>query len=487
MSTLALPKLPPGTRHSVRSIRARTTTVTCDFGSIRPPAELHDEGTMVTVAVDGGLGYAAAAGPAEEVAASLLDAASRWAEVSRRSGLLAGLGVDELLPTAGATLSWQSPDVSTALNLSPWLGWLRGEADAMGMREGIVHHRSELRRQRSHQRVWIDGTLRSEQDLLWTSVNLDATADRHGRTQQRSLGGIYGGFSQQGGDTVLARSGFFGAGARVADEAIELCGAEPCPTGTMDLILMPDQMMLQIHESIGHPLELDRILGDERNFAGGSFVRPEMFGTFQYGSELLDVSYDPAPPEDGGQELVSMAADCWGTAAQRVLLIERGVLKRPLGGALSAARARAAGFDVGAVANHRASSWFRPPIDRMANLNVEPGDQRLDQLVASVENGVLMGTNRSWSIDDQRNSFQFGCEWGRRIVGGRLGGLVRDPNYRGHSARFWRNLAGVGDAETCRTLGLLTCGKGEPNQMVTVGHRSPACLFRDVEVFGAAA
>jgi predicted Zn-dependent protease len=245
----------------------------------------------------------------------------------------------------------------------------------------------------------------------------------------------------------------------------------------MDLVLAPDQMMLQIHESIGHPLELDRILGDERNYAGTSFVTLDMFGSYRYGSELLNVTFDPTRSE----ELASYRWDDDGVEAERVHLIERGILKAPLGSVISQTRAGRAG-----TANARATSWNRPAIDRMANLNVEPGESTLEELIAGVERGVLMRTNRSWSIDDSRNKFQFGCEVGRRIENGELKELVKNPCYRGISATFWRSLSGVGDTSTLEVLGTPFCGKGEPNQVVRVGHASPACRFRSVDVFGGA-
>lgn len=238
---------------------------------------------------------------------------------------------------------------------------------------------------------------------------------------------------------------------------------------------MPDQMILQIHESIGHPLELDRILGDERNYAGTSFIKTEDFGRYQYGSSLLNVSFDPEIPE----ELASYRQDDDGSPARKEYLIREGRLLRPLGGALSQHRSGLEG-----VANSRASSWNRAPIDRMANLNLEPGDKSFAQLVAGIERGVLMSYNRSWSIDDARNKFQFGCEWGQLIEDGELKGVVKNPNYRGISAQFWRNLSAVGDAGTFEVLGTPYCGKGEPNQVIRVGHASPACVFSDVDVFG---
>jgi predicted Zn-dependent protease len=234
-------------------------------------------------------------------------------------------------------------------------------------------------------------------------------------------------------------------------------------------------MMLQIHESIGHPLELDRILGDERNFAGTSFVTPEMFGTYRYGSDLLDIVFDPTRPE----ELASYAYDDEGARAEKTYLIRAGILERPLGGAISQARAGLPG-----VANSRADGWNRPPIDRMANLNLEPGDATFEELVASIERGVMMETNASWSIDDSRNKFQFGCERGRLIENGELGAVVKNPNYRGISAEFWRSLVRVGNVDTLRVLGTPYCGKGEPGQSIRVGHASPACVFTNVDVFG---
>ncbi|RPH60204.1 MAG: TldD/PmbA family protein, partial [Burkholderiales bacterium] len=310
--------------------------------------------------------------------------------------------------------------------------------------------------------------------------NLEATAADQGRSQTRTLGGQYNGICRQGGLGALHGSGLVGGGARVADEAIELLHAPNCPSGARDLLLSPDQMMLQIHESIGHPLELDRILGDERNFAGTSFVAADMFGSYRYGSPLLNVSFDPDVPG----EAASYGADDDGGAARRVRLIEDGILKRALGGELSQARARALGWPVDGAAAARAGGWHRAPIDRMANLNLEPGDATMQSMIAAVEHGIWMQTNASWSIDDSRNKFQFGCEWGRLIEDGRLTAVVRNPNYRGVSATFWRSLAMVGDRSTTQVLGTPFCGKGEPGQIVRVGHASPACLFRAIDVFG---
>ena len=314
---------------------------------------------------------------------------------------------------------------------------------------------------------------RVQQSFHTLVPSLSATANDGPETQTRTFGGR--GHCRQGGLEILNLLGFHEAAPRVAEESIQLLVAPNCPDGTMDLLLAPDQMILQIHESIGHPLELDRILGDERNYAGTSFVTSDMFGSYRYGSDLLNVSFDPEQPE----AFASYGFDDDGQRAEKAYLIRNGVLQRALGGLVSQVRA-----DVPGVANSRACSWNRPPIDRMANLNIEPGDASLDGMIGAVERGIFMRTNCSWSIDDSRNKFQFGCEWAQLIENGRLPTVVKKPNYRGISATFWRNLARVGDRSTLEIMGTPFCGKGEPNQAIRVGHASPACLFTNVEVFG---
>jgi len=314
---------------------------------------------------------------------------------------------------------------------------------------------------------------RVDQRFRYLVPMLSATANAGTETQSRTFAGR--GYCRQGGLEILDHSGFFTAAPRIADEALQLLLAPNCPSGIQDVLLAPDQMILQIHESIGHPLELDRILGDERNYAGTSFVTPDMFGSYRYGSDLLNITFDPTRAE----EFASYGFDDDGQPARREHLVRDGILVRGLGGMTSQARTGLSG-----VANARATSWNRPPIDRMANLNLEPGTASFADMVAAIENGVYMQTNCSWSIDDSRNKFQFGCEWGRRIENGKLTTVVKNPNYRGVSATFWRSLKMVGGPETVEVLGSPYCGKGEPNQVIRVGHASPPCLFADVEVFG---
>jgi predicted Zn-dependent protease len=308
--------------------------------------------------------------------------------------------------------------------------------------------------------------------------DMEATARAGAETQTRSLHGGRGNCYQTGAEYFKAPHALENALKSAADisrEAIELLTAEDCPTETCDVILSPDQMILQIHESIGHPLELDRILGDERNFAGWSFVQPEDFGKLQYGSAKMNVVFDPTV----SNELASYKFDEVGNPSEKKYLVKNGILQAGLGSLESQMRSKISG-----VANSRSSSWNRAPIDRMANINLEGGELTLEEMIAQVEHGVIMYANRSWSIDDYRRKFQFGCEYARRIENGKLTKVLKNPNYRGVTVPFWNSLIGVTKTSTVETYGSPYCGKGEPSQVIRVGHSSPYALFKNLEVFG---
>lgn len=467
---------------SLRLVSSRWERLAMRQGVLEPAALGHSLGAMVTVVTQGGLGYAAT----DDLSRPGLRAAGRrareWALLHARHGLFDA----SLYPRASLQADYASPV------LEPWgdtalpdkLTLLRQASDGLSIDPAILDWSAWLGWDGIDQLLVSSDGARVLQHLEIVHSGLAAVANAGGQTQRRHGGGAD--WPRQGGMESLAALGFVEQAPRVAEEALALLEASECPTETLDLVLMPSQMTLQIHESIGHPLELDRILGDERNYAGTSFVTPEMFGRYRYGSELLNVTFDPRVP---GQ-LASAMADDEGTLAEPEVLIRDGVLQRPLGGALSQARAELPG-----TANARASGWDRPPIDRMGNINLEPapvngpaqGRASLAELIAGVERGVLMETNRSWSIDDSRNKFQFGCELGRLIVDGEPRALVRNPGYRGKSADFWRSLDGVGAPDTVEVRGLCNCGKGEPNQAIYVGHASPPCRFRGIAVFGGGA
>ena len=459
---------------SLRLVSERKESLTVRQDVVQPPDTLVNRGALITVIQDGGTGYAATSDLSVSGLLDALQRAREWAVLTTPWSLL---GTQDH-PRCAGTGGYETPVAEPweGLSIAEKMGQLQTASRSLKVDDRIVDWWAWLVYRRidtllvSGDGAWI------EQRYHIIDPGLKAVANAGSQTQVRTGGGARG--ALQGGMEILEHLGFAAQGPSVAEEALMLLKAPECPQGSMDLLLMPSQMALQIHESIGHPLELDRILGDERNYAGTSFVTPDMFGHYRYGSTLLNVTFDPGC--DG--EAACYAFDDEGSPAEPVFLIRDGLLQRPLGGASSQARAGLSG-----TANARACDWDRPPIDRMANLNIEPGQGSLAELVAGIERGVLMDTNRSWSIDDSRNKFQFGCELGRLIEDGELKGVVRNPNYRGISATFWRSLSAVGGPASLEVHGVTNCGKGEPNQMIHVGHASPPCVFRAVEVFGGGA
>ncbi|MBH1989383.1 MAG: TldD/PmbA family protein [Myxococcaceae bacterium] len=456
---------------SVRKVTRHSETLTVRQGVLEPPYQGWDEGVYVCVLNRGGAGYACVPDSSQAGLRSAFERAKSWAEVAASQGLFrpdcmtqsAELGIYQ----TPIRKPWHQASLSDRIDL------LLQASQKLKHDARVIDWMTQFSYVRSTQRFESSLGAQIVQEFDYFDPALSATAHHNSKTQTRTLAGH--GVARQAGLELLEELDWLHSANRVAEEALELVMAENCPTGVLDLLLAPDQMMLQTHESIGHPLELDRILGDERNYAGTSFVTQEMFGSFHYGSKLLNVTFDPS--QSG--ECASYAFDDEGSKAEKIYLIEEGVLKRPLGSALSGARTGLA-----SVANSRACNWNRPPIDRMANLNLEPGSSSLESMIQSVEKGVYMKSNLSWSIDDSRNKFQFGCEWAQLIENGRLTRVVRNPNYRGISSSFWQNLAMVGDQQTRGMYGTPTCGKGEPNQAIRVGHASPACLFSGIDVFG---
>ena len=442
-------------------------------GENQPISNHTSTGALITVILGDGCGYAATSDLSITGLQNAMDRAKDWAELSQKSGLLNSMQ----FPRPDAVASYQTPVITPweSVSLKEKIDLLLTVNRELKIHDAIVDWNAWLGYRNQASLLVSSAGACIEQNIHSIIPGMMVVANAHGVTQVRNAD--LAGAARQGGLEQLKFIGYEEEAQKVAEQAMALLDAEDCPQASMDLVLSPSQMVLQIHESIGHPLELDRILGDERNYAGTSFVSEEMFGNYQYGSELLNVTFDPTRSE----QLASYAYDDEGTKAERTYLIEKGILKHPLGGSSSQARTKLKG-----VANARQADWHRPPIDRMANLNIEPGETSFADMISNIERGVYMQTNRSWSIDDSRNKFQFGCEYGQLIENGELTRLVRNPNYRGISATFWRNLAAVGSEDSFEVMGVTNCGKGEPNQSIFVGHATPACYFRDVEVFGGA-
>lgn len=438
----------------------------------------HDIGVLIEIMKNGHIGYGATSELTPQGIAQAFAKAERLTEVSAKIPIARfDLSVR---PGSNGKFTSKRQTGLDQLSTSEIYDFLKKTSLKLKVNDKIITAAAEAMVIECRQKYMSSHGANFEQDFNIIVSAFSATAQDGAETQTRSLHGGRGICLQIGSeffnlDKTLAECD------QISSQALELLTAPNCPTETCDVILAPDQMLLQIHESIGHPLELDRILGDERNFAGWSFVQPEDFGTLQYGSSMMNVTFDPT----ASNEMASYQFDEVGNPAQKKHLIKDGVLQAGLGSLESQYRSgKVFAKAIPGVANSRSSSWNRGPIDRMANINLEGGTHSLEQMISSIENGVLMEANRSWSIDDYRRKFQFGCEYAKQIKNGKIVGSYKNPNYRGVTVPFWKSLSALSTTDTVETYGSPYCGKGEPSQIIRVGHSSPYALFKNLEIFG---
>jgi len=319
-----------------------------------------------------------------------------------------------------------------------------------------------------------------EQRLVESGVGMRATAVDEGEIQVRSYPNIFGIQQETGGYEVIKKWDLVGNAARIGEEAVALLSAPQCPSKTTTLILDGSQLGLQIHESCGHPIELDRVFGDEAAFAGTSFLTPEKYGAFQYGSEVVNITSDAVTPGALG----TYGYDDEGVPAQTTPIIENGRFVGYLTSRESANQLRTIHPDAPERSNGamRATGWNRIPIIRMNNVSLQPGEWTLDDLIADTDEGIYMITNKSWSIDDRRVNFQFGTEMAYEIVNGKLGRLLKNPTYTGITPQFWGSCDAVCNAAHYTVWGTPYCGKGQPGQTAHVAHGTAPARFRNVQV-----
>lgn len=312
-----------------------------------------------------------------------------------------------------------------------------------------------------------------EQTTTQMGGGIEAVAIHDGDFQRRTYPNPFGGDFQAEGWEFIERLDMPATALKIRDEALALLSAPKAPSGRFDLIVGSAQLALQVHESCGHPTELDRAMGLEISLAGGSFLQPSMLGHFRYGSDLVNIVADATLPGSIG----SFAYDDDGVRAQRFHLVENGMFVDYLSG-------RDTAPFIGRRSNGtvRAETAARIPIIRMTNINLEPGDTPLEEIIADTKRGILVETNKSWSIDDLRLNFQFGCEVAWEIENGRLGRMLRNPLYTGNTPDFWRSCDAIADRNSWQVWGLPNCGKGDPMQTMRVAHGAPAARFRGVEM-----
>jgi TldD protein len=317
-----------------------------------------------------------------------------------------------------------------------------------------------------------------DQTRCLSGAGFAALSYKDGDIQKRSFPNSFGGQFQLKGYELVDELRLLQNAPRIAEEAVALHAAEQCPEGEFDLILDSAQLGLQIHESIGHPIELDRVLGSEANYAGMSFLTLDQLNHLRYGSEIVNVVCDAR--EEHGPGLGTFAFDDEGVPAQGNDIIRNGqfagyMTSRETAAAVGAARSNGC---------MRADGWARLPLIRMTNVSLQPGEQTLEE-VFDVDHGIYMETNRSWSIDDKRYNFQFGCEIGWEIRRGKRGRMLKNHSYSGISTEFWNACAAIAGREHWTLWGVPNCGKGQPEQVMGTGHGASPARFRKIKVGSA--
>jgi TldD protein len=312
-----------------------------------------------------------------------------------------------------------------------------------------------------------------EQTITESGAGYEATAVENGEAQKRSYPNSHRGDFRCAGYEFISELDLPGHAERIAEEAVALLSAPPCPIGKTDIVITGDQMALQVHESCGHPVELDRVLGTEISLAGGSFMTINKLGSLKYGSDIVNIVQDATIP----YALGSFGYDDEGVKACRSDIIRNGLFVGYL-----TSRETAQIVNASPNGAMRADGWHSIPLIRMTNINLEPGDWDYDDLIADTKNGILLSTNKSWSIDDKRLNFQFGVEIAWQIKDGKISTMYKNPLYTGITPEFWNSCNAICNRDRWRIWGIPSCGKGEPMQTAHVAHGASPARFRNVQV-----
>jgi TldD protein len=455
----------------VRVVRFKSQSVMVRNRNVEALSADESLGFGVRVIVDGYWGFAGShrvsLGEADAVAAQAVRIAKASASVR---GPRAEIG-----PPQSASGSYRTPLVRDpfAVSLDDKIALLLGVNESMLAVPNIISAESNVYCQREDKVFASTEGAYIEQELYETGCGIEATAVDEGEVQNRSYPNSVGRHQGTEGWEFIERYDLAGNAPRVAEEASALLRAKPMEPGTTTVILDGSQVALQIHESCGHPIELDRVLGTEAAFAGTSFLTTDKLGSFMYGSDKVNMTADATIP--GG--LGTFGYDDEGVPAQSTPIVRDGLFVGYL-----TSRETAAALGQQSNGAMRASGWNRIPLIRMTNVSLEPGDWTLEKLIADTDDGVYMETNRSWSIDDKRLNFQFGTEIGRAIKKGKLGDLIKNPTYTGITPRFWGSCDAIVDRDGWVVWGTPNCGKGQPEQVAHTGHGASAARFRNVQV-----
>jgi len=429
------------------------------------------EGVGVRVLVNGYWGFAATARATQEEVAKI----ARLAVAIARAAARLPREPVRLAEVEPVVATWSSPvqEDPFTVPLEEKVAMLMEASRRMQAVKGVSFAEAGLDFYRRHTLFASSEGALIEQTVVNSGGGIEATALADGELQRRSYPNSFRGHITAAGWEHIPQLGLVEEAARTGTEAVELLSAKECPSEITTLVLDSGQVELQVHESVGHPIELDRVLGMEEAFAGTSFLRPDDRGRLRYGSDLISITADATVP--GG--LGTFGYDDEGVPAQRVPVIIDGIFQEFI-----SSRETAADLGGRSNATMRADGWQNLPLIRMTNINLEPREGSLEDIIGDTKDGIFMATNQSWSIDDKRVNFQFGCEIAWRIKDGKRTELYRNPNYTGITTEFWGSCDAVGSREEWVLWGTPNCGKGQPGQVARVGHGVPPARFRNVQV-----
>lgn len=463
----------------LRIVDERARSLTTKNGKVGHASDAESLGIGIRVIADGAWGFAASEDLRRE---SVETTAARAVDIARASARIKQYDL-HLAPEQAYVDDWTTPcqidpfTISVEQNIDLLLAVDREVRSV----EGVTLAEGWLSFRRYEQ--WFYSSIGSDihQTKYITGCGYAAYSFANNEIQKRSYPNSFGGQYQNRGYELIKDWKLVENARRIGQEAVALHKADQCPEGRFTIILDSSQLGLQIHESVGHPIELDRVLGMEANFAGTSFLTIDKLRNLRYGSDLVNVVADATL--DHGPGLGTFKYDDEGVPAQRTPIITNGLFT----GYLSSRETAPAIGESRSSGTMRAEGWNRIPLIRMTNISILPGDRPLtfEQLVSSTDQGIYMQTNRSWSIDDKRYNFQFGTEIGWEIKGGKLGRMLKNPSYSGITTEFWNSMDAICSRDQWVLWGTPNCGKGQPMQTMGTGHGASPARFRDVQVGSA--
>jgi TldD protein len=460
----------------VRLIETEDRNVSTKNGKIGQASSSVSQGIGIRVLDRGSWGFAAT----DDLSAGGIESAAALAVEIARASALAKKHDVALAPEQKYEIEWTSPiridpfSIPVDRNLE-----LLFSIDAELRRNpGVTLAETGLVFARNRQIFGSSIGSLIDQTRYTSGAGFTAFSFRDGEIQKRSYPNSFGGQHQLKGYELVDELHLLENAPRIAEEAVALHAADQCPEGQFDLILDSSQLGLQIHESVGHPIELDRVLGTEANYAGMSFLTLDKLNHLQYGSEIVDVVCDARL--EHGPGLGTFAFDDEGVPAQSTDIIRNGLF---VGYMTSRETASAIG-QTRSNGTMRADGWARIPLIRMTNVSLKPGQQSLDEVMGA-DHAIYMQTNKSWSIDDKRYNFQFGCEIAWEIRNGKRVRMLKNPSYSGISTEFWNSCVAIAGPEHWTLWGTPNCGKGQPEQVMGTGHGASPSRFRQIKIGSA--